>query len=197
MRGDLMETLFQLVKFVHVLSFAFMSVPLFNLIVVNERARLGTTMSYSLDRYLEHVIGGLLLRCYAFQLTVLLSGLALIFLRQLDVLENWVLLTKLALFLAIVVIHNYAYFNLQRPISRLLAQGNTDPVPEAIAGQIRPLRVRRKRLAGFCLGLVLVIILLGLQVYVRFNPVLTGVLIATVALFAWRAFKSRMPYGWI
>jgi hypothetical protein len=192
-----METLFQLVKFVHVLSFAFMSVPLFNLIVVNERARLGTTMSYSLDRYLEHVIGGLLLRCYAFQLTVLLSGLALIFLRQLDVLENWVLLTKLALFLAIVVIHNYAYFNLQRPISRLLAQGNTDPVPEAIAGQIRPLRVRRKRLAGFCLGLVLVIILLGLQVYVRFNPVLTGVLIATVALFAWRAFKSRMPYGWI
>lgn len=191
-----MEIVLQLVKFIHILSFAFMSVPLFNLIVVNERARLGSTMIYDVDRYLENVIGGLLLRCYAFQLTVLLSGLALVFLRQLDLWGNWALLTKLALFLVIVVIHNYAYFNLQRPINRLLAEVSADPVPEEITAQIRPLRVRRKRLASFCLFLVLVTILLGLQVYARFNPVLTVVLIAAVALFAWRAYKNRVPFGW-
>jgi len=183
-------------RFVHLLSFAFMSVPLFNLIIVNERARLGAAMTYSVDRYLENVIGGLLLRCYAFQLTVLASGLALVFLQRLNLLENWVLLTKLALLLVIIVLHNYAYFSLQRPINRLLAQVNADPVSEAIAAQIRPLRVRRKKLASFCLFLVLVTILMGLQVYVRFNPVLTGVLIAVIVLFAWRAYKSRVPYGW-
>jgi hypothetical protein len=191
-----MEILLQLVKFVHVLSFAFMSVPLFNLIAVNERARLGSAMSYNVDHYLENVIGGLLLRCYAFQLTVLLSGLALVFWQQLPFWNNWVLLTKVALFLAIVVIHNYAYFSLQRPINRLLAQVKSDPVPEAIAAQIRPLRVRRKKLAGFCLFFVLVTILLGLQVYVRFSPILTAVLIVVVMLFTWRAFKSLIPYGW-
>jgi hypothetical protein len=189
-----MEILLPLVKFIHVLSFAFMSVPLFNLIIVNERARLGSAMSYHVDRYLENVIGGLLLRCYAYQLTVLVSGLALW--QRLSFWNNWVLLTKVALFLAIVVIHNYAYLNVQRPINRLLAQVNADPVPEEIAAQIRPLRVRRKRLASFCLFLVLVTILLGLQVYARFDPIVTSVLIAAMALFAWRAYKSRVPFGW-
>ncbi len=103
---------------------------------------------------------------------------------------------KLALLFVIIVLHNYAYFSLQRPINRLLAQVNADPVPEEIAAQIRPLRARRKRLASFCLLLVLVTILMGLQVYVRFNAVLTGVLVAVIALFAWRAYKSPLPYGW-
>lgn len=183
-------------KFVHVLSFAFMSVPLFNLIAVNERAQLGKAMMYGIDRYLESVIGGLLLRCYSFQLTVLASGLALVFLQKLDLIGNWVLLSKFVLLLVIIGLHNYAYFSLQRPINRLLAQVSTDPVPEEIAAQIRPLRARRKKLASVCLFLVLVIILLGLQVYVRFNPILTAVLIMAIALFTWRAYKSRVPYGW-
>jgi hypothetical protein len=185
-----------LLTLVHVLSFIFMSIPLFNLILVNERARLGATMAYGIDRYMERVIGGMLLRCYAFQATVLASGLALVFLLQLDLLGNWVLLTKFVLLLVIIGIHNYAYFALQRPINRLLAKVNADPVPQEIASQIRPLRVRRKQLATLCLFLVLTIVLFGLQVYVRFNPVLTGVLIAAIALFAWRAYKSRMLYGW-
>ena len=185
-----------LMKFMHVLSFIFMSIPLFNLIVVNERARLGTTMTYGVDRYMERLIGGMLLRCYAFQATVLASGLALVFLLKLDLLSNWVLLTKFILLLVIIGIHNYAYFALQRPINGLLAKVNADPVPQEIAARIRPLRVRRKQLAAFCLFIVLTIVLLGLQVYVPFNPVLTGALIAAIALFAWRAYKSRMLYGW-
>ncbi len=192
-----MQWLYSLLKFVHFLSFIFMSIPLFNLILVNERARLSTTMVYGIDRYMERLIGGMLLRCYAFQATVLASGLALVFLLQLDLLGNWVLLTKFILLLVIIGIHNYAYFALQRPINGLLVKVTTDPVPQEIAAQIRPLRVRRKQLAALCLFIVLTIVLLGLQIYVRFNPVLTAALIAAIALFVWRAYKSRMLYGWV
>lgn len=41
-----MENLTDLIKFLHILSFVFMSVPLFNLIVVNERALMGTDFVY-------------------------------------------------------------------------------------------------------------------------------------------------------
>jgi hypothetical protein len=51
-----METLYDILKFFHVMSFVFMSVPLFNLIVVNERANLGVSFNYYADRYMENII---------------------------------------------------------------------------------------------------------------------------------------------
>ncbi len=36
-----MVNFYNLLKFLHIISFVFMSVPLFNLIVVNERAMMG------------------------------------------------------------------------------------------------------------------------------------------------------------
>jgi len=41
-----METLYNLVRFLHFMSFVFMSVPLFNLIVVNERELPGVSFNY-------------------------------------------------------------------------------------------------------------------------------------------------------
>jgi hypothetical protein len=62
-----------------VFGFVFMSVPLFNLIVVNERALLGSSFNYYADRYLENIIRHGATRCFAFQATVLVTGvLALI-----------------------------------------------------------------------------------------------------------------------
>jgi len=55
----------------------------------------------------------------------------------------------------------------------------------------------RKRLAAICLFLVVTAVLLGLQVYARFATSLTAVLIAAVALFAWRVYRTRIPYGWV
>ncbi len=53
-----MENLTDLLKLLHILSFVFMSVPLFNLIVVNERAMMGSGFVYATDRYMENIIPG-------------------------------------------------------------------------------------------------------------------------------------------
>jgi hypothetical protein len=45
------DTVYAALRTLHVLAFVFMSIPLFNLIVVNERAQLGSAFNYSVDRY--------------------------------------------------------------------------------------------------------------------------------------------------
>lgn len=73
-----MNTLYNLLKFLHVLGFVFMSTPLFNLIVVNERALLGPSFNYQVDRYMENIIRRGASRCFVFQFTVLISGVLLL-----------------------------------------------------------------------------------------------------------------------
>ncbi len=75
--------------------------------------------------------------------------------------------------------------------------GPDDAVPDDFAAQLKPYRVKRKRLATFCLFLVITAIILGLQVYGAFNPVLTIILIGMAALFAWKASKTLLRFGWI
>ncbi len=194
-----MTTELQLIKFVHILSVVFMSVPLYNLIIVNERARFGP-MSYQIDRYLENLIKGSSTRCYVFQFTALGTGLLLVALSGLglpSILTNWVLAAKTGLLLALIGLLSYVHFGIQPKIERLLSQVSEDPIPEEIAAAISPLRVRRKRLAGVCLFLVITIIVLGLQVYARYNPMLSVALIALAALFSWRVYKKPVPYGWV
>jgi hypothetical protein len=59
------------------------------------------------------------------------------------------------------------------------------------------LRVRRKRLATGCFFLVLLTIVLGLQVYARFAPGVTAGLVGLAALFAWRANRTLVRFGWL
>ncbi len=75
--------------------------------------------------------------------------------------------------------------------------GPDDAVPDDFAAQLKPYRVKRKRLATFCLFLVITAIILGLQVYGAFNPVLTIILIGMAALFAWKPSKTLIRFGWI
>jgi len=63
-----MDVLYDLLTFLHVLGFVFMTVPLFNLIVVNERALLGVSFNYYADRYMENIIKHGAYRCYVFQI---------------------------------------------------------------------------------------------------------------------------------
>jgi hypothetical protein len=44
---------------------------------------------------------------------------------------------------------------------------------------------------------VITLVLLGLQVYGRFDLPLTGLLLALAALFSWRVYKTPIPYGWV
>ncbi len=190
---------YQLLKFLHVLTVVFMAAPLYNLIVVNERVRFGKA-HLQVDQYFENLIRGNSIRCYIFQLTALVTGLLLVGLggSGLSLFTNWVLLAKLLLLLAVMGLLSVVTFSIQPGIDRLLAQAQGDEtIPQPVAAQIAPLRLRRKRLASVCLFLVITTVLLGLQVFTPFGAALTILLIVLAALFAWRVYKTPIFYGWV
>ena len=89
------------------------------------------------------------------------------------------------------------HFRIQPQIEALLDQVEGEEIPPDIAAQLFPLRSRRKKLAGFCLFFVIMLVMLGLQVFGTFDPLLIGVLTVVAALFAWRVYKTNIPYGWV
>ncbi len=196
-----MENLNDLLRFLHILSFVFMSIPLFNLIVVNERAMMGGSFVYATDRYMENIIRRGAARCYVFQTSVLVTGLLLLFLGDLgiqDLWQNWVVLVKTLILFGLMALLSFVHLNLQPQIEARMAKLDPDgPMPENIGADMKPFRVLRKRLATFCLFLVIISIILGVQVYGTFAPVINLVLIAFAAVFAWRANTSLIRFGWI
>ncbi len=196
-----MENAYDIVRFLHILGFVFMSVPLFNLIVVNERAQLGTAFNYHTDRYMENIIRRGAARCFVFQTTVLITGVLLLFLGPLGISTlwtSWIVLAKTLLLLTLMALLSYVHFGLQPRIEALLAGiGSETTVPGDFATQLKPYRVRRKRVATLCLFLVITAIILGLQVYGTFSPYLTLLLIALAGVFALRVNKTLIRFGWI
>ena len=196
-----MESVYPALKFLHVIAFVFMSIPLFNLIVVNERLQLGSSFNYYADRYMENIISRGATRCFTFQGTVLLTGVLMLIAGPLGIAAlwtNWVLLAKTVVLFALMGLLSYVHLGLQPKIEALLAEVDPEATaPSDLPARLKPYRVRRKRLATLCLFLVIVTIVLGLQVYGRFDPVLTVVLVASAALFAWRANKTLLRFGWI
>lgn len=195
-----MSTLYDLLKVLHVISFVFMTVPLFNLIVVNERTLFGSTFHYYADRYMENIIAHGAYRCFVFQATVFVTGVLLLVFGPLGIealWTNWIILTKTTLLALLVGSLSYVHLNLQPKIEGLLASIKADSVvPDSLISNLRPLRVRRKRMASFCLFGVITIIILGLQVYATFSPLLTIVLIGLTGLFSWRTYGVLNRFGW-
>jgi hypothetical protein len=187
------------VKFFHILAVVFMSAPLYNLIVVNERIAFGSA-PFAVDRYFENIIKGAAVRCYVYQLTALVTGLLLLPLAGLSwdsLFTNGSLLVKLLLLLALMALLSVVHFRIQPAIEKLLSEVKGDEIPKEIAERIAPLRISRKRLAALCLSIVIVIVLLGLQVFTRFGLPLTAVLIVLAALFSWRVYRSPIRFGWM
>ena len=190
---------YQAVKFLHILTVVFMAAPLYNLIVVNERRRFGKA-PYAVDRYFENLIKTNAIRCFVFQATAFVTGILLLPLggQPLSVLfTNQILLAKFLLLLVLSVLLSYVHLGVQPRIEALLSQVQGNEIPPEILQKIVPWRVRRKKLAGFCLFFVITLVLLGLQVFVQFNLTTTALLLALAALFSWRVYKSPIPYGWI
>lgn len=196
-----MESLYPALRFLHVMAFVFMSVPLFNLIVVNERVALGVSFNYYADRYMENIIRRGATRCFVFQATILLTGVLLLIVGPLGIAAlwgNWVVLVKTLLTFTLMALLSFVHLRLQPRIEAILAEVSPEgPVPQDLTARLKPHRVLRKRLATFCLFLVIMAIVLGLQVYARFSPVLTVALIALAALFAWRVNKTLVRFGWL
>lgn len=189
--------LYTAVKVFHVVTVVFMSIPMFNLIVVNERAAMGP-FNYPVDRFFENLIGHGARRCFVFQLTVLVTGILLLVLGPgINALwENPVLLAKTLLLFALTGLLSYVHSQLQPRIEGLMAQVKPEaPPPEAVLASLKPIRALRKKLASYCLFILLTIIILGLQI-VGFNAGLTAVLMVLAAAFSFRAFKAPVPFGW-
>ena len=196
-----MEGAYPVLRFLHVLGFVFMAIPLFNLIVVNERAMLGVPFQYHTDRYMENIIRRGATRCFVFQGTVLVTGVLMLLVGPSGITalwSNWVLLVKTLLLLTLMALLSYVHFGLQPRIEAVLATVTPDAVaPADLPAQLKPYRVRRKRLATLCLFLVITTIVFGLQVYGRFSARLTIGLIILAGLFAWRANRTLLRLGWI
>ncbi len=196
-----MESLYPALLFLHEMAFVFMSVPLFNLIVVNERVALGVSFNYYADRYMENIIRRGATRCFVFQATILLTGVLLLIVGPLGIAAlwgNWVVLVKTLLTFTLMALLSFVHLRLHPRIEVILAEVSPEgPEPQDLTARLKPHRVLRKRLATFCLFLVIVAIVLGLQVYARFSPVLTVALIALAALFAWRVNKTLVRFGWL
>ena len=195
-----MEVITDLLKFVHVIGFVFMTVPLFNLIVVNERALLGVSFNYYADRYMENIIKHGAYRCFVFQSTVLITGILLLVLGPgIELLwSNWIVLVKTILLFTLMGLLSYVHFSLQPRIESLISDITPDSeISGDLVSQLKPYRVRRKWLATVCLFLVLTSIILGLQVYTLYNPLLTIGLIILAGLFALKVNQTLIRFGWI
>lgn len=196
-----MENFYDILKFLHVMSFVFMSVPLFNLIVVNERALFGPSFNYYADRYMENIILHGAYRCFVFQTSVLITGLLLLIFGDLGIEALWtdwvVLLKTIGLFVLMGML-SYVHFYLQPKIEKIMENvGPESEIPEGFAAQLKPYRVRRKKMATFCLFLVITIIILGMQVYTPFDPIITVSLIILAGLFSWHVSKTLIRFGWV
>jgi hypothetical protein len=194
-----MDHIYNIAKFSHVISFAFMSIPLFNLIVVNERALMGPSLNYATDRYFENIIKRGAIRCYVFQCTVFLSGIVILFLGPgLNAIwSNWILTAKTLILLLLMSLLSYVHFSIQPKIESLLGSlSPTEPASEDLPGKLAPFRILRKKLATVCLFLVITAIILGVQTYSRFHPFVSIALVLLAAGFSLRANKSLIRFGW-
>jgi hypothetical protein len=196
-----MNILYDLLKFLHIISFVFMSVPLFNLIVVNERALFSSSFNYSVDRYMENIIKNGAYRCFVFQSTVFVTGVLLLVFGPLGIealWSHWIIILKTILLFTLMGLLSYVHFKLQPKIEKLLANLGPDAlIPDTFFSDLKTHRAQRKRIATFCLFIIITIIILGLQVYSAFSPVLTLGLIGLAGLFAWRVSKTLIRFGWI
>ena len=52
-------------------------------------------------------------------------------------------------------------------------------------------------MASVCLFVVLIVSMLGVQVWTPFPLWLTVLLVMAIAAFTWRAYSSVTPYGWV
>jgi hypothetical protein len=194
-----MSEAISIVRVIHILTAILMAWPVYALVAVNQRVRLGPPLGDRTDTYMENIIKNRTIPCFVFQGTALVSGLALIFLREQGLealITNPMLGLKFVLLLLIIGLLSYVHFMLQPQIDELLGQ-STAPIEGEAASQIGSLRGLRKRIASICMFVVLTVAMLGVQVYSAFPLWLTAGLLVLIALFTWRTYKTQMPYGWI
>jgi hypothetical protein len=176
-----------------------MAWPIYALVVVNQRVRLGPPLGDRVDTFIENTIKSRTVPCFIFQGTALASGLALVYVRSESfqpLLSSPALALKFALLLVIMGVLAYVHFAIQPQIDSLFGQ-SPGPVEGELASRIGALRSRRKRLASFCMFVVLTVAMLGVQLFAAFPIWLVWIFIVAIALFTWRTYATEVRYGWV
>ena len=193
-----MSDLYSVLVVIHIINTILMAWPVYALVTVDQRARLGPPLGDRTDIYMENIIKSRTIPCFIFQGMAMVTGLALIFSqgRGLDVLvTNPVLGAKFVLLIGIGGVLSFVHFVVQPRIDSLFAQAG-EIVTGDVAAQIGALRIRRKRAATVCMFGVLTSAMLGAEVWVKFPLWLTAVFVVAIVAFCWRVYKSGAPYGW-
>jgi hypothetical protein len=196
-----MDIVYDLLRFFHVISFVFMCVLLFNLIVANERVLLGISFNYEADRHLENIIKNGFNWCYIFQSAIFITGIFLLVFGNLGIeglWEDWIVLTKTIILIVLMGAISFVHFRLQPKIESFLQDiSSGSKIPDKLYLSLKPYRLLRKWMTTIYLFLIISAIVLGIQVYATFNPVLTAILITIAGLFSLRADKIFIRFGWI
>jgi hypothetical protein len=195
-----MEEWRSIILAIHLIATLFMAAPLYMLIIVNERARFGIPPGYNTDRYMENIIKRQPIRCYAYLVVILITGLLLIWItgfRWSSLILDWTLAIKGGSFILLVSFLSYIHFGVQPKIETILSTLKPDSL---LSEEMRPklinLRMRRKRFSGICLFLVLTSLLAGARLTLGLSPLTLFIFICLSALFAWRTYKVPIPRGW-
>ncbi len=195
-----MEEWRSIILVIHLVSTLFMAAPLYMLIIVNERARFGLPPGYNTDRYMENIIKGQPIRCYAYLAVILITGLLLVWITDLkwtSLFTDWTLAIKVVAFILLVSFLSYIHFGLQPKIETILSTIKPDGLlSEEMRPKLIALRMRRKKFSGLCLFLVLTSLLAGARLTLGLSPLVFLLLACLSALFAWRAYKVPLPKGW-
>lgn len=181
----------------HLVAMLFMAAPLYMLIIVGERARFAVPPGYNTDRYMENIIKGQPIRCYAYMAVILVTGILLIWAKG-WVWTDWALIIKLVAFALLVSLLSVVHFYIQPHVEQVLAGCKPG---EEIPAKDRPTlvawRVRRKRLAATCLFLVLTALIMGVRLTWGYALWLAVLFVVLAALFAWRAYRTPIRLGWL
>jgi hypothetical protein len=150
---------------------------------------------------MENIIKNGVRWCYIFQATTLISGILLLVLGDIGIealWADWIVLSKTIILFILMGMISYVHFNLQPKIESFLTALSTgSELSNNFILQLKPYRVMRKWMTSFYLFLVIAAIVLGIQVYATFNPLLTIILIGLAGLFSIKADKILIRFGWI
>ena len=93
---------------------------------------------------------------------------------------------------------SFVHFKLQPKIESFLQDiSSGSKIPDKLYLSLKPYRLLRKWMTTIYLFLIISAIVLGIQVYATFNPILTAILIAIAGLFSLKADKIFIRFGWI
>ncbi len=175
-----------------------MAAPLYMLIIVNERARLGAPLGLPHDAYLENIIRSQPVRCYAYLAVLATSGVTLaVWTAGAEGLLVPSVLVKIAATLTLFAILSYVHLGLQPRIDAQLATLAAGPASDDVKRIVPALRLRRKRLAASCLFLVLVAATFGVRLSMSISPLATAVVLVAALALAWRAYRTGVRFGYV